>query len=74
MIRIIISLLFFFAVNVCAAQSQPQMADSFRADGKIYVVISVLAIIFISILLFLVYIERKLNRLEKELHNTQKVQ
>jgi len=50
------------------------MADSFRADGKIYVVISVLAIIFISILLFLVYIERKLSRLEKELHNTQKVQ
>lgn len=53
--------------NLAGAQSQgPQMADQFREQGKIYVVISVIAIIFLSIVFFLIYLERKLKRLEKE--------
>jgi len=47
--------------------SEPQMADRLREDGKIYVVISVIAIIFLSLVAFLVYIERKVKRLEEKL-------
>lgn len=45
----------------------PEMADSFRSDGKIYVVIAVMATIFTCIVVYLVIIERKLRRLEQEL-------
>lgn len=42
------------------------MAGLMRSNGKIYVVVAVLVLIFIGILLFLLRIERRLNRLEKE--------
>jgi CcmD family protein len=42
------------------------MADKMRSDGKIYVVVAVLSIVFVGIILFLVRLERSLNKLEKE--------
>ena len=51
-----------------AAASEPQMADTFRQEGKIYVVISVIGIIFIFIVALLIYIERKLKGLEKKVN------
>jgi heme/copper-type cytochrome/quinol oxidase subunit 2 len=47
--------------------SEPQMADRLREDGKIYVVISVIGIIFLSLLGFLIYIERKVKRIEEKM-------
>lgn len=47
---------------------EPQMADTFREDGKIYVVIAVIALIFLSLAAFLVYIERKLKRMEDRIN------
>jgi hypothetical protein len=47
-------------------ETAPEMADGFRADGKIYVVITVIGIVFICIVGILIFIERKLSRLEKE--------
>ena len=49
--------------------AQPAMADNFRAEGKIYVVVAVMGIIFAAILLLLVVIERKVKKLENELKN-----
>ncbi|MCC6373032.1 MAG: CcmD family protein [Bacteroidia bacterium] len=46
-----------------------QMADVLRENGKIYVVITVIGIIFIALVFFLVYLERKLKRLEDEIRN-----
>ncbi len=40
------------------------MADTFRADGKIYVVVAVLATIFAGIVVFLIATERKVKKLE----------
>jgi CcmD family protein len=61
-------LVLFLITSVAQAQTEgPQMAELFREQGKIYVVISVIAIIFLSIVFFLIYLERKLKRLEKEL-------
>lgn len=45
--------------------SQPEMADAMFANGKIYVVVVVLAIIFAGIIGFLIFLERKISRLEK---------
>ena len=52
--------------TVVNAVSQPDMADALYANGKIYVVVVVLAIIFAAIILFLVVLERKISKLEKE--------
>lgn len=49
-----------------AMAQEIEMADQMRADGKIYVVVGVLLIILVGILLYIVSIDRKLKRLEKE--------
>jgi uncharacterized membrane protein YqgA involved in biofilm formation len=46
---------------------EPQMADAMRENGKIYVVIAVLAIIFVSIIGFLIYLERKIKNLNDKI-------
>jgi hypothetical protein len=56
----------FVAFSQSALDNQPQMADDFRANGKIYVVITVIAIIFICLAAYLVYIDLKLRKLEQK--------
>ena len=43
----------------------PEMSDAVRADGKIYVVVLVLATIFVGIIAYLVRLDRKISKLEK---------
>ncbi len=45
---------------------EPQMADTFRSEGKIYVVIAVISIIFVCLIGYLIYIDMKLRKLEKK--------
>jgi CcmD family protein len=49
-----------------AATDQPEMADALRASGKIYVVVLVIVIIISGLLLYLVRLDRKVSRLERE--------
>ncbi len=49
------------------ANNQIEMADAFRADGKIYVVIAVILIILAGFFLYLILIDRKVTRLENQL-------
>lgn len=44
------------------------MDDLMHRNGKIYVVVAVLLAIFLGILLFLIRLERKVSRLEKQQH------
>lgn len=44
----------------------PEMADTFRSEGKIYVVIAVLSIAFICIITYLIYIDIKVKKLENK--------
>ncbi|UPT66227.1 MAG: CcmD family protein [Sphingobacteriales bacterium JAD_PAG50586_3] len=44
----------------------PEMADAFRRDGKIYVVIAVVGLVFVGLAVYLVLIDRKVSRLEKQ--------
>ncbi|GAB2981705.1 hypothetical protein GCM10027049_17400 [Mucilaginibacter puniceus] len=49
------------------AQNEPvEMADSFRASGKIYVVITTIAIVFTGLAIYLFSIDRRLKKIEKE--------
>jgi len=53
--------LFLFSENVLA---QTQNSDFIRSTGKIYVVVTVLTVILIGIFAFLIYLERRINKLE----------
>jgi CcmD family protein len=44
-----------------------EMADAFRADGKIYVVVAVISVVVIGLLAYLFSIDRKVSKLEKEI-------
>jgi hypothetical protein len=46
-------------------KEKPQMADAMRSNGKIYVVVAVLLIVLAGLFLFLISLDRKLSRLEK---------
>ncbi|WP_038028746.1 CcmD family protein [Thermonema rossianum] len=59
--------LWLFAVLPSWAQgNEVEMADALRANGKIYVVVAVLATIFLGIVLYLVSIDRKVKKLMKD--------
>lgn len=47
-----------------------EMADKFREEGKIYVLTGVICLILGGIIIYLVVIDRKLNKLEKEINKS----
>ena len=50
------------------AGAQPvEMADRMRADGKIYVVVAVLGAILLGLILYVVRLDRKITKLEKDI-------
>jgi CcmD family protein len=53
--------------NAVMAQT-PDMATAMRANGKIYVVVGVLAIIFAGIACYLFGLDKKITALEKKLN------
>lgn len=62
----LISLLLFLAFFVSRAMSQEvEMADQFRSDGKIYVVVIVLSIIVVGLFGYLFYLDKKISSREK---------
>jgi len=46
-----------------------EMADKFYGEGKIYIVIVVLVTIFLGIVLYLVRLDKKITKLEKEIEH-----
>ena len=49
-----------------ATTDAPEMADALRQSGKIYVVVAVITIVLAGLLAYLISLDRKLGRLEKE--------
>jgi hypothetical protein len=70
----LLSLLAFFILSLqLMAQDKPaEMADEFRASGKIYVVVTVAAIVLFGLILYLVMIDRKVKKLEKDVYAEKK--
>lgn len=58
---------FLFAQNLDTSYAGPEMATGFYADGKIYVVIGVIAIILVGIFIYLFRIDQKIKKIEKEI-------
>jgi hypothetical protein len=44
------------------------MADLMRADGKIWVVVGVIALVFAGIVTYLIRLDSKISKIEKELN------
>jgi K+-transporting ATPase A subunit len=63
----------FFCVLIVAlslnvqAQSEVQMADTMRSEGKIYVVVSIILIILVGLIAYLFLMDRKVKKLEDQL-------
>lgn len=48
------------------ANNTVEMADVMRSNGKIYVVVGVILIIFLGIVFYMVKVDRKLSKIEGE--------
>ncbi|HEY0271644.1 MAG TPA: CcmD family protein [Chitinophaga sp.] len=62
--------LFLMCLSLLASAQQQNtekgpVNEFFRSNGKIYVVVGVLVIIFLGIVLFLVRLDRKISKLEQ---------
>ncbi len=49
----------------CFAQEKVEMADGMRSNGKIYVVVAVALTILAGLFLYLIVLDRKISRFEK---------
>ena len=58
--------LLFVSVFVFAQNNDVEMADGMRSNGKIYVVVAVALTILVGIFLYLIRLDRKITKLEKE--------
>ena len=55
-----------FVSTLWAQMPQVEMADSLRESGKIYVVVIIIAIIFLGIVAYLINLDRNISKLEKD--------
>lgn len=56
----------FISLASFAQDQEVAMADTMRSNGKIYVVVAVCLIILIGLFLYIMTIDRKIMKLEKE--------
>jgi len=47
-----------------------EMADLMRSEGKIYVLVGIIVLLFLGLLGYMVFTDRKLDRLEKEIRRS----
>jgi CcmD family protein len=66
----LITLLLFISASLFAQDTttgEPEMADKLYADGRIYVVVAVVATIFAGIIVYLINLDSKISKLEKQI-------
>ena len=67
---ILLQILLFTATTALAQvpdTNVPEMADALRTSGKIYVVVTAVVIIVAGLLTYLISLDRKVSKLEKEI-------
>lgn len=67
--KYVLTLVCLLAAAVVRAQEQVEMADTMRAEGKIYVIVGIVLIVLAGMLVYLFMLDRKLPNLEKERGN-----
>lgn len=65
LITLLLTVTTMFAQNTTA--NEPEMADKLYADGRIYVVVAVVATIFAGIIVYLINLDSKISKLEKQI-------
>lgn len=63
--RLFLSAVFLLVCGMAFAQEKPEMADLMRSNGKIYVVVAVCLTILIGLFIYMMIIDRKVTRIEK---------
>ena len=56
------------SIGQTAVDSSVPMADKLREDGKIWVVVAVVAVVFAGIVINMLRIDSKVSKIEKELN------
>ena len=54
------------SVSIFAQDKKVEMADKMRDNGRIYVVVAVVLTILIGLILYIVRLDKKMSRLEKD--------
>ena len=67
MIKRRLSSILVFLTFFSALKAQTGDTDFMRSTGKIYVVVAVILAIFAGLVLFLIYLDRKLTKLENQI-------
>lgn len=57
--------IFLISIADFALAQNAEMADTFRAEGKIYVVVAIILIVLTGLITYLFLLDRKLNKLEQ---------
>ena len=68
----LLATIFLFGIAPAYAQNQVEMADSFRADGKIYVVVAIILIVLAGLIVYLFLMDKKVKKLEKLISDRKK--
>lgn len=63
--KLLLFVVVMLSTFVCFAQEKTGMADTMRSNGRIYVVVAVAVTILLGLILYLVRLDRKMSRLEK---------
>jgi len=58
-------------VTAFAQQQEPEMADTMRSNGKIYVVVAVILIVLVGLFIYLFAIDKKVRNLEKKIEDNR---
>ena len=64
--RRLISILLLAFMPILSMAQEVDMADTMRSNGKIFVVVGVIAIIFVGLLVYMVMLDRRLTKMENE--------
>jgi uncharacterized membrane protein len=59
------TILFCLFISYPAFSQEVEMAEVMRSNGKIYVVVAVIATIFIGLMIYLFKIDRRVSKLEE---------
>ncbi len=60
-------LCFLLLLSFSSQAQEIEMADRLRADGKIWVVVAVFLVTFAGVLIYLIRLDTKISKLEKEI-------
>lgn len=64
----LITFMLLLVITPVWLMAQPiEMADTLRSEGKIYVVVAILLVIFAGLIGYLFLLDRKITRIEKKL-------